>query len=245
MKKIHGIFITGTDTGVGKTIVAAGIARALKNLGLNVGVMKPVATGAIKSGKNLISEDALFLKDSIRSDEPLSIINPIIYHPPLAPYTAAEKSGVKVDLKKIKKTYNYLKKKYNFVIVEGIGGIMVPLANNYMVADMIKEMSLPVVIVSRPGLGTINHTLLTLECAKKYNLDIKGVIYNYTEPLKKTISIKTNPNIIKKISNVEFLGAIPYIDPKKINSYDNYFNTIARLVKKNINLNKIINSIRM
>lgn len=239
MKKIYGIFITGTDTGVGKTIVAAGIARALKNQGINVGVMKPVATGAIKSGKELYSEDALFLKDSIKSDEPLSIINPIIYHPPLAPYTAAKMSGVKVDLKKIKKTYNYLKEKYNFLIVEGIGGIMVPLAHNYYVVDMIKEMDLPVVIVSRPGLGTINHTLLTLECAKINKLNVKGVIYNYTEHLKKTISIKTNPEIIKKISNVDCLGTLPYINPKNIDSYDNYFNTISRLIKKNINLNKI------
>ncbi|MBI5416337.1 dethiobiotin synthase, partial [Candidatus Poribacteria bacterium] len=112
---MQGIFITGTDTDVGKTIVAAGIARALKMKGYNVGVMKPIATGAKKIKNKLISDDALFLKEAIDSKESLSIINPILYYPPLAPYTASKISGIPVDMKKVFTCFHYLKKKYDFL----------------------------------------------------------------------------------------------------------------------------------
>ncbi|MBI4652590.1 dethiobiotin synthase [Candidatus Desantisbacteria bacterium] len=235
--KTKGIFITGTDTGIGKTIVSAGIARALSTMGFNIGVMKPIATGAIKSKNGLISEDAIFLKESITSPDPLSLINPSVYYHPLAPSVAAQISGTPVNIKKIMKCFSILKKKHDFIIVEGIGGIMVPITHNYMVADMIKEMNLPAVIVTRPGLGTINHTLLTLECAKTHGIKIKGIIFNHSQPEPKILAIKTNPEAIKTLSQTEILGTFPF---KKNIIQNKNFDKLSTVIKKTISLEKIL-----
>ncbi len=196
--------------------------------------MKPIATGAIKSDSKLVSLDAIILKEAAYSTDPLDLINPIIYKEPLAPYTAAKISRIPNKTKKIFKSYFILRKKYDFMIVEGIGGIMVPISKNYIIADLIKKFNLPVVIISRPELGTINHTLLTLECAKKFKLKVEGIIFNSTLPIRKTISSKTNPEIIKKISNTEILGIMPF--SKNIKN----INSIAKRISRYIDLEKIL-----
>jgi len=206
---MKGFFVTGTDTGVGKTEVAAYLARMFSRRGLKVGVMKPIATGVKKT-----CEDALILKKSIASKAPLSSINPVSFRLPLAPFVAARLENKKVDIKGIQKKFDALKKENDIAIVEGIGGVMVPLSKKgkkiFYVLDMIKEMKLPVIIVSNPGLGTINHTLMTISVLRARKIKIAGIIFNDAYCFKKDISVKTNPGAIEALSGVKILGAMSY-----------------------------------
>ena len=138
-----GIFVTGTDTEIGKTIISGGLAAALKASGVDVGVMKPIATGGQLSGPchregraKVISEDAIFLKHAAQVDDALELINPICLHHPLAPSVASKMEGVPIDLPKIEAAFDSLCKAHEFVIVEGVGGLAVPIQGNMLVADL-------------------------------------------------------------------------------------------------------------
>ncbi|MFH1479445.1 MAG: dethiobiotin synthase [Candidatus Omnitrophota bacterium] len=206
---VKGYFITATDTEIGKTEVAAALARHFTKKGYKVGVMKPIA-----SGVNKFSEDALILKKAANSCDDLKDINPIQLKLPLAPLVTARLEKKTIDPNKIWRAFNKLKKKNDLLIVEGIGGAMVPLykigKKVFYVTDLIKKMNLPVIIVARPNLGTINHTLITVNALKSKNIKIAGIIINHAKPIKKDISIKTNPKIIQELSGVRILGIIPY-----------------------------------
>ena len=195
-----GLFITGTDTGVGKTFFTILLAKRLMAKGLDVGVMKPISCGSAKD------DDARYLKKILKLKDPLELINPIHLKLPLSPYSASKLSKKKIDLKKISKAFERLKKLHDIVIVEGVGGAMVPIAKDYFVADMIKEMKLPVLIVARAGLGTINHTVLTVEALKSRKIDILGIVMNgFTG---KELSEKTNAEVVEEVTGVQVLGKI-------------------------------------
>ncbi len=208
MKK--GIFITGTDTGVGKTFVACGLIRAMKEKGLNVCPMKPVESGCRTSKGKLVPSDTNKLIKASGVNEPIDLINPYRLKHPLAPSVAADIEGVKIERRKILSAHSRLSKKYDITIVEGAGGIMVPVYKKYLFLDLAKDLNLPVVIVSRPGLGTINHTLLTIDALKNKGLDIPGVIINSSEKNRKGLSEKTNPEVIERLGGVSVLGSLPY-----------------------------------
>lgn len=193
-----GIFITGTDTGVGKTIVTAGISLALKNKGINIGVMKPISTGGIQDAKFLLN--FIGLKDDIR------LVNPVSFKNPLAPYIAGKIENRKINTNKIFTAFNKLKKLHEFIIVEGIGGVLVPILKDYFVLDLIKDFKLPVVIVSRAGLGTINHTLMTIKVLEQKRVKILGVVMNgFTG---KDLSGKTNQFVVENLSKYPVLAKI-------------------------------------
>lgn len=205
-----GIFITGTDTGVGKTYAAAGLLNALKIMGLNACPIKPVETGCdIQKGK-LIPQDALTLIKASGVSEPLDIINPYRFRHPLAPSVAAKMEKIAIKKQKIFSAYRYLLNKYDITIVEGAGGIMTPVYKKYLFLDLIKDLGLPVIIVSRPVLGTINHTLLTIEAARSRKINIHGIIISHTCRIKKSTAERTNPEIIEYLGRVPMLGVIPY-----------------------------------
>jgi dethiobiotin synthetase len=205
-----GIFITGTDTAVGKTFVAAGLVRAFKEKGFNVCPMKPVESGCrVRKGK-LIPSDTLKLITAADVNEAVDLINPYRFRQPLAPSVAAELEGVKINRKTIFSAYNRLSKKYDLTIVEGAGGIMVPVYRTYLFLDLINDLRLPVVVVSRPGLGTINHTLLTIEAARARRIEVAGVIINCSTRGGIDISVKSNPDVIEKVGGAPVLGIIPY-----------------------------------
>ena len=206
----NGIFITGTDTGVGKTYVARGIAAALRAQGVNVGVMKPVETGCAKRAGSLVPSDAMALMKAAGTDDSLSLVNPYRFGKPLAPLTAAELEGKRIDPDKILAAYRALSRKHDYLIVEGAGGVMVPLLRKYLYIDLIEALNLPVMIVARPGLGTINHTLLTIEALRSRGVNIAGIVINYTQNGKHGLAEKTNPTIIEELSGVKLLGVIPY-----------------------------------
>ncbi len=202
------VFITGTDTGVGKTFVSLGLIRAMRVLGLSVCPMKPVETGCRNKKGELIPEDAVNLINASGVDEPLDIINPYRFSPPLAPSVAAEIEGKKIERKKIFSAFKKLSPEYDLLIVEGAGGIMVPVYKKYLFLDLAGDLNLPVIIVARPGLGTINHTLLTIDAARNRGLNVLGVIINYADATRNRLAEKTNPGVIERVGGVPLLGIV-------------------------------------
>lgn len=204
-----GIFITGTDTDVGKTVVSAGLALSLRKRGVKVGVMKPVATGCVGEGR-LVSYDAAFLMEAAENEYP-GLINPVRFRHPLSPNVAASIEHKTVNLDHVRHAYRELQKHYDFIIVEGIGGLLVPIAKDYFVANLIREFALPVLIVARSGLGTINHTLLTVDAAIVRGFDIRGIIFNRMPAANLSIAEMTNPKVIHELTGVPVLGSLPEI----------------------------------
>lgn len=226
-----GIFITATDTGVGKTIVAAMIARSLILNGLRAGVMKPFETGCLMQNNELIPLDGMFLKEMSEVDDPIDLITPVRFQLPLSPLAASRLEKKTVDIDKIFKSYEYLSKKYDFLVVEGAGGILVPVGikedgeakhehGAIYISDIIKEFGLPTIVVSRPTLGTINHTLLTVNHAINEGIRVIGIIINYNNPAGIDISEKTNPDIIKELSPVPVLGILPHSSERTKEHFD-------------------------
>jgi dethiobiotin synthetase len=217
-----GFFITGTDTGVGKTIVTGALVKSAQFLGFMTVGMKPVETGCTKtagSGQDrefrndsLIPSDGKFLREISGTEASLDLITPVRFENPLAPLPASEIEGIPVDIRKITDAFVTLSQKYDVFIIEGVGGILVPITEGYSVIDMARDFGLPVIVVARPGLGTINHTLLTVRYALKEGLSIAGVIINYTQPAEGTIAEQTNPPVLEKICPVPVLGIFPYLN---------------------------------
>jgi dethiobiotin synthetase len=181
----RGIFVTGTDTGVGKTFVACGLAAALRRAGADVGVMKPVATGC--AGKSQIpnpksqrmpADDASLLVMAARAQDPIERVTPFAYRPAISPDQAARLARRPVRLSRIRAAYRALARRHEVMIVEGVGGLLVPLGGRLLVADLARAIGLPLLIVARAGLGTLNHTLLTLEAARARGLRVAGVVLN-------------------------------------------------------------------
>lgn len=198
----QGIFITGTGTEIGKTVVAGGLAAALKDSGVNVGVMKPISTGN--------RADAAYLKHTAQVDDATSTINPIYLRHPLAPSVAARIENREIDVASIESAFAVLEKKYEFVIVEGVGGIGVPIQDHFLVAHLIRRLKLPILIVAEAGLGTLNHTLLTVAFAEQFSLQIEGIVLNSLSTEPPGLAEATNPVEIEKLTGVPVIGALPY-----------------------------------
>ncbi|MGB9716124.1 MAG: dethiobiotin synthase [Thermodesulfovibrionales bacterium] len=220
-----GFFITGTDTGVGKTILTASLIKISKFLGLNSCGMKPVETGCFKpklktqnsklKKEALIPSDSIFLKEIAGIDDSIDLINPVRFENPLAPFPASEIEGININIEDIKKAYSKLSKKYDVIFVEGIGGLLVPIKKDYSVLDLIRDLGLPVIVVSRPGLGTINHTMLTVNYALKEGITVAGIIINHTQPSDGSLAEKTNPQVIRQLCTVPIFGVFPYLEELK------------------------------
>lgn len=208
---MKGIFITGTDTGVGKTVVASAIARFLHEHGVNVGVMKPVTSGCKEENGRLVSDDAGLLAWSagIAGVEP--DIAPYLLRLPIAPAEAARREGVRIDFRFIADSFARLSSRYDFVIVEGAGGLMAPLSGELLMADLVRHLSLPIIVVARPNLGTINHTLLTCFSAKQLGITVKGVFIN-NFPQIPGIAEESAPQIIASLAGAPLLGILPHLE---------------------------------
>ena len=204
------LFVTGTDTGVGKTVVTALLASLLARRGISVGVMKPVATGGEELGGLLRSPDALFFKETLALDEPLELINPVCFREPLAPSIAAGSEGMEIDLAVLDGAYASLMRCHDAVLIEGIGGLLVPLKGRFSVADLALRWNVPLLVVGRPGLGTINHTALTISCARSRGLRVAGFVMNASHPLTGDRAEATNPACIEELCDVKCWGIIPY-----------------------------------
>ncbi|MDR3306287.1 MAG: dethiobiotin synthase [Endomicrobium sp.] len=191
-----GIFVTATDTEVGKTYVSCKILEELRNIGVNSGCFKPISTGDRNDAKALIKASDI--------KECPEVVTPVFFKNPMSPYGASILEKKKLNLKKIEKGFKYFTDKYDFTVVEGAGGIRVPLNKDFFVSDLIKKFELPVLVVARHSLGTINHTLLTIEKLKNDNQKILGVILN-TGKNKDDASVKSNAKLIYKLTKLPVL----------------------------------------
>ncbi len=205
-----GLFITGTDTGVGKTLIAGAIAKILTGKGLKVGVLKPIATGCKRTWDGLISDDTEFLAYCANSDLSLSTITPVGYRTPAAPIVSAAREGLPIDFDGIAAAYKDICQNSDAVLVEGIGGVRVPLTEQFDLLDLAVEFDLPVVIVARPNLGTINHTLMTIDCVRAAELKIAGVVINGYNAAESTTAEDTVPEVIAKCSGADILVVVPF-----------------------------------
>lgn len=208
------VFVAGTDTGVGKTLVSAIMAMFFKEKGIDVGVMKPFETGAKKYGGEMLPEDASTLKAVAGVDDPLDLICPYCFETPASPAEAARVEGKRVDLKKVKEALEELSRRHDLLIVEGAGGLLVPVAEGVLYSDLLKELGLDVILVSRNCLGTINHTLLSLYYCKREGIKVLGYVLNKVNS-KGDGTEDTNPTWIKAFTDVPFLGRIPYLGDVK------------------------------
>ncbi len=208
----QGLFITGTDTDVGKTYVACGIANELRERGIDVGVMKPVETGCRSKKGVLVPADALALAQAAAVKDPLDLVNPYRFRNPLAPAVAASLEGNAVRIERIRKAFRELQKRHGSLLVEGAGGILVPLTRKLSFIDLAKMLDLPVLVVARPGLGTINHTLLTLAALRTHGVPIAGVVINHALAGKSGLAERTSPAVIEKRSGVPLLGTVRHDD---------------------------------
>ncbi|MDA8084325.1 MAG: dethiobiotin synthase [Nitrospiraceae bacterium] len=224
-----GFFVTGTDTGVGKTIVAGAIIRAMRRFGLRGGAMKPIESGCGREGDLLIPFDGMSLKQASHMDDLITMVTPCCFEAPLAPLPASETEMRKVSIPAIRNAFSKLSAKYDAMVVEGIGGLLVPIKKNYAVIDLASDLGLPLIVVAKPGLGTINHTMLTVKYALKEGLDVAGVIINYSMPPENTPSEKTNAQVLERICPVPVIGIFPYM--KNVTD-----EAIEKAVTKNLNL---------
>jgi len=223
-----GFFITGTDTGIGKTVVTFALGVLFQQKGCDIGVIKPIQCGG---------SDAEFLKKSLAIKDSLKEINPFYAPEPLSPHLAFKRQKKEIHIKKILEGYQKLQSKHEIVLVEGAGGLLVPIKEDYLVADLARDLDLEIIIVSRLGLGTINHTLLTINQAKNLGLKIGGIVFSVNHPRKMGVPERTNPKTIERLSGIPVLGTVPYL--KNLNRKE-----IIRQCLSKVNVNKILSSLR-
>jgi len=209
-----GVFILGTDTDVGKTVIAGGMVYLLRSKGYNACYFKPVLSGATNKEERLIPGDTRFVKAVSGLKEDDENITPYIFQTPVSPHLASRIENNPIDKNIIREKFENLKSKYDYIITEGSGGLIVPLTDDgFMLYDLIKELGMSCIVVSRAGLGTINHTVLTVRYAQSIGIKIKGIIINgYTgSGLCEDDNIET----IKKLTGVTVIGII-----RKLNGLD-------------------------
>jgi len=200
----RGVFVTGTDTGVGKTLVACALVRALRGRGRRVGVLKPVETGVGPEGPL----DALALREAAGSRQAITAICPQAFALPAAPSVAAEAEGRRVDLAALDAAFEAQRARHDLLVVEGAGGLLVPLTPEQCMADLAARWQLPLVLVARAALGTINHTRLSLEAAASRGLRVAGLVISHPEG-ELSPADAANLRVLLDAPGVPLLGVVP------------------------------------
>lgn len=210
LSPVRGLFVAGTDTGVGKTIVTGGIAAILRGEGLNLGIWKPVQSGAYAEEED---SDAFRLRTLTSIADDCSTIAPLSFSAPLTPLLAAGKEGVNLTLEQIVQAGSPLINRYSRLLIEGAGGLAVPLTRTELVVDLVARLGTPLLLVARLGLGTINHTLLSISYARQKGIPVVGVILNgYRDEMAfHDESVTTNAAMIERFGDVPVLGRIPWL----------------------------------
>lgn len=232
MLSLKAYFVTGTDTGVGKTTITAGLAGCIRNLGINVGIMKPIATGLAEK-KGYKSKDVAILSEAAGTNEPEDLVNPVFLPALASPYDASKLLNMPIDMPLIFTKFKKLISTHDVVLVEGIGGIMTPITKKFFVVDMIKAMAVEVIIVTRASLGTLNHTVMTCKMCKDNDIKIKGLIINNFDE-KGTMAEKNTPTTIYELTGINILGTIPFI--KNFND----INMMIKTIERNIDIQSLI-----
>lgn len=233
MTAVRSLFVTGTDTSVGKTVISAGLSRAISDRGIDVGVMKPFASGRARAS-GFRSHDVRVLAEAARVSDPEEMINPQFFPLDASPYTASRLTGVRPDVKTVLDRFDRLKKSHDMVVVEGIGGIMTPIRRDYSVADLIQDMDLPAVIVATNRIGTINHTVLTENTCRDYYISAIGIVLNRIDP--DGYDTDQLGGELEDLTGLDVLGTIPYMgsaDPARA----------ADVLEQNMDLSGLLRSL--
>ena len=223
------IFITGTDTDVGKTYITAGLAVTLRKMGVDIGVMKPFAAGNTQKN-GFKSEDVEILSKAAQIHDPENLVNPQFFPIPASPYTAWKKLKIKPKIPTILKSFKKLSNLHEMLLIEGMGGVMTPILKDYHITNLIKEMNIPTIIVTRSKVGTVNHTIMTVKFCEKFKIPIKGIIINNFD---KGYPVKQLKNDLEGLTGVKILGSIPFL--KNLSDTSLY-----RTFKKNIDMKTIL-----
>lgn len=229
-----GIFITGTDTDIGKTVITAGLVYLLRSHKYNATYFKAALSGAIEEDGELIPGDTRLVSKVAGLTEDFEKITPYIYKTAVSPHIAAHIENKPIDLGKVMKQYDYVKQKYDYIVAEGSGGIVCPLIHEkdrlYLLEDLIKDLNMNTILVAGAGLGTINHTVLTVRYIKSIGIKVKGIIINGYED---NIMCNDNIKMIKKLTKVPILGVVNKIKDMKdeMESIDDIRKAIEESVK--------------
>jgi dethiobiotin synthetase len=231
-----GLFITGTDTGVGKTFVACALAAFLSAEGKKVGVMKPVETGCELKDGQLVPEDALRLSRFSGSPLSLESLCPYRFALPLAPVAAAEMAGVRIEKETLIASYERIAAQHDITLVEGAGGLLVPLAERYTFADLARDLSLPLLVVVGSKLGAVNHTLLTLHSAGSMGLSVRGYVLNHPTPTL-DLAAQTNARMLTRLTDIPCLGSLPFSPLSENDRRDR--EALIALIQREVNLDRL------
>jgi len=205
------ILITGTDVSVGKTFVATGLAAMLRERGVDVGVMKPIEIGW-PSEAGPLPNDGYRLMHAAGVDDDTNDVCPYVFEDHVAPWLAADLKREPIEIDHIKECLQRLREKHQVVLVEGIGGLAVPIDEGYDYAQLARDLDMSVLIVARAHIGTLNHTFLTVRYAREYGLDVIGVICNRFDPTLSDPTVSTNAKMIERMCDVQVLGVVPFRD---------------------------------
>ena len=206
----QGLFITGTDTGVGKTAVACALATKLRSQGYDVGVMKPIITGA-----SARPNDVDRLIDAAKSSDHRDMVSPYQLSHALAPHIAANRENVRIDIRHIQTTFATLLTQHEIVLVEGIGGIMVPITAKHCVLDLITVLGLSALVVTRGDVGTINHSVMTVTLLQTHGIPVAGLVLNYVNAAQNSSPEELGWPDILRLTGVESRGVLRHISTLK------------------------------
>lgn len=210
--KIPGLMVVGTDTDVGKTYITAAIARQLVAEGVQTGVYKPACSGSLRDEKTGTFHwpDVEHLSAAIQTSVPVERICPQRFHAPLAPPVAAAREDQRVNESLLLEGAQWWQDQAEFLLVEGVGGVLCPLSEHTLIVDFAAQLKLPLLIVARAGLGTINHSLLTIEVLQNRGLPIAGLILNDVDPTLNDESRQSNAAQIQQWTSVPVLSFVPF-----------------------------------
>ncbi len=224
----NGIFITATGTDIGKTLITAGIIKFLRENNIDAIPMKPIQSGAKVERNGLVATDlelCLNYSNIKPTQDEIKLMSPFKFQAECSPHLASKMSNCKISIPHIIDCYRKLSKNHSAIMVEGAGGIMVPLAcdSEITILNLIKKMKLPVILVASTALGTINHTLLSIDCLKQNKIELAGIIFN--SPNNSSDDSKfintDNPKTISRLREINILGNIPHLQhPNLINKED-------------------------
>jgi dethiobiotin synthetase len=208
-----GVFLTGTDTGVGKTAVTAALTRCLRRRGLSTGVMKPVETGVSSDAPE--QSDGYRLAAAAAMQKDMELVAPVRFQRPVAPLAAARDSSQAIDRALIVRSYRSIARRHDMTLVEGVGGLLVPIGEGWDVRELIVELKLAVIVVGRTALGGINHARLTMEALHSRRLNVIALVLNQPEPISSTLErqkTRTTCRLLRDLLAEPVLGPLPYVE---------------------------------
>ncbi|HSF67371.1 MAG TPA: dethiobiotin synthase [Nitrospiraceae bacterium] len=217
----QGVFITATDTGVGKTLVASALVTCLTQRGIDVGVMKPIETGVLRTTK--AQSDGVRLKIAAESHDPMAEVSPYVFRLPVAPFSAARAAGTNVRVETIMQAFRVLHRKHTLMVVEGAGGVLVPIAQSLNMIDLIYRMKLPTIVVGQSGLGGINHAMLTLDALHRRKIPILAVVLTQCRSVHTKIGRvqeQSTVSLLRRVAGIPVVGPLPYFPNAKRNWND-------------------------